>query len=689
MLLYIKRNIDNHAVYRIVTSPFLVSAILVLPVFILFKPSISEYTLDVVSTFSTSERAVVLYHDFNKNGDYEKVFVHLNQLIEKISLLVHNNEGGILDQWNFQGRLIGDEPILFTDIDGDSIDDILVVTLTKESINLSCFNPITGKVYLQDEALIEHHVKDINVEVPTARLQSIDLNSDGVKEVIITLSVGFSLYPRRVITYDIIKGIITVMPNSCAALDYTHIIKDSEGIEMLVSNISYGNCSHTANYSDQSCWIMVLTHEGKFKFEPIKIGRYPSKLDLGTLFIDGNIHYLGVYSYKGVADDTSMVFLCNQSGEIVKKKFNQSGFRDGKLLFHDNMEEALVLIKDSIITIDNDLNIVEALYCGFVSPINGYYRDADHDGIAESIIIAENKRVYIFKNKLQLPTISPEIGVDMVFGNISVMKGENDENHLYIHAFPISYLLEYKKNNNKYLQYAVYPGSYLILLFIVISLNAIQRLRIRKKRETERKISMMQLKLAQNQIEPHFTLNLIQSISYMIECQKRTEALGLFDRFSKLLRDTLTNFENLYITLDEEVEYCKNYLYIQEHSMNGKLSFTFIINDEVSLQQEVPKMLLYTFVENAVKHGIRHKLEPGNIEIHLYKNKGITFIEIIDDGIGRAEAVKYTRNNTGKGITILKQLIECFWNDRKRKISYIISDGIGKSGTRVVIEIRD
>lgn len=142
-------------------------------------------------------------------------------------------------------------------------------------------------------------------------------------------------------------------------------------------------------------------------------------------------------------------------------------------------------------------------------------------------------------------------------------------------------------------------------------------------------------KLLLSQMNPHFIFNSIDNIQSLIINQKDTVAISYLDSFSKLTRQILENSSENYISLEEEIHMIKNYLSIQQLLYDDK--FDFSINIENISDTEsifIPPMLAQPFIENAIKHGIRNKIEKGMIKIVFSLHQEKLFFEVIDNGVG-------------------------------------------------------
>ena len=142
----------------------------------------------------------------------------------------------------------------------------------------------------------------------------------------------------------------------------------------------------------------------------------------------------------------------------------------------------------------------------------------------------------------------------------------------------------------------------------------------------------------QNQINPHFLYNVLESIrsdaimAGVPEIGKIAEALAVFFRY------TTSNMESL-TTLEEELSNVKNYFIIQKYRFEEKLYLDILLPEEEDLlKARIPKLTLQPIVENAIKHGLEPKVEGGKVIIDIDHSDTILYISVSDDGIGIDEA---------------------------------------------------
>lgn len=118
----------------------------------------------------------------------------------------------------------------------------------------------------------------------------------------------------------------------------------------------------------------------------------------------------------------------------------------------------------------------------------------------------------------------------------------------------------------------------------------------------------LEFQILQNQINPHFLHNTLNTIRYMAYVQKEENIVTVVDSLSVLLRNNMR--ANEYLTIEEEAQSLRSYLEIQTFKYSGKYVYT--VEVEPGLEQyRILKMLIQPLVENALKHGIAPSDRPG------------------------------------------------------------------------------
>lgn len=134
---------------------------------------------------------------------------------------------------------------------------------------------------------------------------------------------------------------------------------------------------------------------------------------------------------------------------------------------------------------------------------------------------------------------------------------------------------------------------------------------MQKKSEQEQLMKELELKHLQNQVNPHFLFNTLNTISRMAFLENADQTTRLIESVSSLLRYSLGDLEKS-VPLREEVKVVKDYFYIQQTRFFDRITFHTDI-DEGCLDTRVPRLILQPLVENAFIHGIEGREEGGEI----------------------------------------------------------------------------
>lgn len=145
----------------------------------------------------------------------------------------------------------------------------------------------------------------------------------------------------------------------------------------------------------------------------------------------------------------------------------------------------------------------------------------------------------------------------------------------------------------------------------------------------------------QNQINPHFLYNTLESIrseamvSGLDSVAEMCEALAAFFRY------TISNTENL-VTVEAEIQNIRTYFYIQQYRFGSRLQLDIRYEEEdwgEMLKCRIPKLTLQPVVENAIIHGIEQKIGTGTVTLRLLFTQSRLLIRVSDDGVGIAPDV--------------------------------------------------
>ena len=199
-----------------------------------------------------------------------------------------------------------------------------------------------------------------------------------------------------------------------------------------------------------------------------------------------------------------------------------------------------------------------------------------------------------------------------------------------------------------------------------------------------------ELKALQNQINPHFLYNTLDSIIYMIDENENEKAEEMIVALSRFFRISISRGKNI-IPVKSELDHVKYYLQIQKMRFGDSFSYDVDASDEV-LSLPIIKLILQPIVENAIVHGLGEKPEEGAmIKIKAYLDSSYLCFDIEDNGFGMLpdkieeiyQSFKDKTIHRGVGLSNVYQRIRIFYGEK----ADIIVDSSLDDGTKISIRI--
>lgn len=144
-----------------------------------------------------------------------------------------------------------------------------------------------------------------------------------------------------------------------------------------------------------------------------------------------------------------------------------------------------------------------------------------------------------------------------------------------------------------------------------------------------------QILALQNQINPHFLYNTLETIRSDAIMNGAANAGTMAEALATFFRYTISNLDYL-VQIADELENIQNYFTIQHYRFGNKVGIQIIYDKEDPniLRLYIPKLIMQPIVENAIYHGIEQKLGAGQVTVAINYTKQNLDIIISDDGIG-------------------------------------------------------
>ena len=191
-----------------------------------------------------------------------------------------------------------------------------------------------------------------------------------------------------------------------------------------------------------------------------------------------------------------------------------------------------------------------------------------------------------------------------------------------------------------------------------------------------RGLTEARLQALKMQLQPHFLFNTLNAISALIPADAKP-ARRMVARLGDLLRTTLEHEETQEVTLREELDFLQPYLEIEQARLEDRLTVVMKIAPE-TLDARVPHLILQPLVENAVRHGIAARIEPGTVEISASRAPDDRFLllEVRDDGQGM-DRDHELGTRRGVGLTNIRSRLEQLYGVEHRfKLENQIAGGV-------------
>lgn len=218
------------------------------------------------------------------------------------------------------------------------------------------------------------------------------------------------------------------------------------------------------------------------------------------------------------------------------------------------------------------------------------------------------------------------------------------------------------------------------------------------KTEFNKQMAQIEMKALRAQMNPHFLFNSLNAIKYYVLKENKEKASNYLTDFSRLIRLVLNHSSKHLISLREELESLELYIKIERLRFEEKFDYVIHTDDKTMLDEVmIPPLLLQPYVENAIWHGLMHKMEgKGILTVLIDHIEDSIRIIIEDNGIGRKKAEevksKSAQKHKSMGMRITQSRIhfsKLMSNlNLELEIFDLVDDGNKACGTRVVLHMK-
>jgi two-component sensor histidine kinase len=661
----------------------------IIPAFVIMmfiSPVGSKFTL-LMEPAAKLERNY-FFEDLNSDGISEAVLLAKGNPYYFIA--VRDSDMKFYDQWNLtdscSSRLSG---FFFGNYDHDRYKEIYIFTYKGDSLFLNVNEFLEHHGTMMDRIFITK-VGYLKGEVTSIVRPAgfFDENGDGKDELYFSIATGFSLQPRKMYYYDLVNkkldssqlsGTISINPK----------MEDINGDgkpEIFGEMSASGNYKTKIQFSDSSTWLMVFDDHLKLEFDPVEFHGYANGLNVSG-FKNNDFKAYVVSHTVGGNDSTILsprIAMYSNKGKLLKSKsYSDMGLTGYVSLFvvKHPVTDKIYLFANKFSELNENLETVRSIDLPF-HYYNVFQTDINDDGNTEFLVYSEDQEKLIVYSEGLKKLTELKFKTSDLNWKMSHYVSKHHEHKLYLQAGENGYYLKLRKNNGYFISNLIYPGIYLLFLGFIIFIKKINTWQVVQKESLNRRLVTLQLQGIKSQLDPHFTFNILNSISSLIYLEDRHLAYDYMNKFTHLLRSLINDAERIYRSLGEELEFVTTYLELEKLRFGDKFNFDIIVGENISQREQVPKLVLQTFAENAIKHGFMSRKGGGILKIRVIKWEDYLILSIEDNGIGRAKA-EGLNLSTGKGLKLTGEFYNILNQINKKPIKHSIIDLHNNSGEAI------
>lgn len=680
----------------LLTNPFFLAAIPSIALFLVIPVMHQRYRLDLLNSTRGYERYYHSYCDLDGDGNSEKIIAFDE---DNASGLTISRDNRVMNQWNVYGSFgFSNRNTLYipADCNADGVKEIYLFSLAGDSVLLHCIPGPEAKTFSKVNKFTDIVGRGIKAPDPfIVAAEPEDLDGDGFPELIFGISTGFSKHPRKIYAYNTVTDTIISSPQ-CGGFMLGIIQHDlnHDGFrEIMPYGYAAGNIGEDEmKLHDQSAWLTVLDRNLQFIFDPVEF-RGSFTMARPMIHPGANDTIADWLVSRGEPDSSAVFRSFGMNGVLEGRTPVEASAQNGLVTVNRKGEPVYALIDydRGIVIIDDQKELIRLVE--FKGPLQLKTMDIDQDGMEEILAVSLGEgTVTVYRSGFTKPAMA-DLGPDLRGEPVtSVIYRKGEWPQVFLQSDTRQIVLEYRSNPLYLASFVFYPMVYAAFIAFVLLIQFSQKRVLARREDEKKKITELQMALLRNQLDPHFTLNALNSVLCMVELSEKEKARESLLRFSGLYREILLSAGKSTRSLAEELEFCREYLALEQIRYMNR--FDFIVNMQPGINDElpVPKLVIQLFAENSVKHGLAGLDSGGLLEINVNGAGTELRIEVKDNGVGRVHAGHDHGSSTGKGMKLMSDLFDLCNSHFEESYGYAVSDlsdSEGKAvGTLVTIKIR-
>lgn len=175
------------------------------------------------------------------------------------------------------------------------------------------------------------------------------------------------------------------------------------------------------------------------------------------------------------------------------------------------------------------------------------------------------------------------------------------------------------KETITYLIISVVTTLFVNSVFVSIAFFRFWKRTIKEKEELKRESLSAEFETLKNQINPHFLFNSLNTLTSLIEENPKT-ATDFVQKLSSVYRYLLTQKDKETVSLREEIDFVRSYIYLNQIRFGNNLRFHIHI-DAGYMDRKIVTLSIQMLIENAIKHNVISQQYPLSISIGIHQGK--------------------------------------------------------------------
>jgi two-component system LytT family sensor kinase len=204
-----------------------------------------------------------------------------------------------------------------------------------------------------------------------------------------------------------------------------------------------------------------------------------------------------------------------------------------------------------------------------------------------------------------------------------------------------------------------------------------QRALLLREERLKRLLTEAELKALRTQVDPHFLFNTLNTIADLISSNPQ-QAERMTVRLAECFRYALAKHSRDLSTLDEELDFARHYLEIEQVRFGDRLRVQLSRGDATG-SEAIPSLLLQPLLENAIRHGLAPMREGGCVSVQAHREGERLHLSIEDDGVGLRADLR-----TGVGLQNVQDRLRTLY---AQTAEFLIGERPEGRGTRITIVI--